>query len=120
MQIITTGHSMELFFDITFIFLLILSLTVNYRMSKKINKLSTQNEYFMRKFVTTLDSHGEDFDKLHRKIDDLGVIIVNDHDRSLLALRELLEPTKPMKSNNWDSVREAFKGPVRIESNERN
>lgn len=41
-------------------------------------------------------------------------------DRHLLALRELLETTKPMKTNNWDSVREAFKGPTRVEINERN
>ena len=38
--------------------------------------------------------------------------------RSLLALKDLLETTKPMKSNNWDSVREVFKGSTRI-ANER-
>ena len=46
--------------------------------------------------------------------------LIEKNDRSILALRELLESTKPMKSNNWDSVREAFKGPQRIEVNERN
>jgi hypothetical protein len=41
-------------------------------------------------------------------------------ERSLMALRDTLETTKPIKSNNWDSVREAFKGPVRNDVNERN
>lgn len=52
-------------------------------------------------------------------LDVLGKI-AEDNDRSFLALRETLSPTKPMKTNNWDSMREAFKGPVRIEANERN
>jgi hypothetical protein len=38
----------------------------------------------------------------------------------LLALRESLEATKPIKPNNWDSMKEAFKGPTRVEVNERN
>lgn len=46
--------------------------------------------------------------------------VVDGIDRSLLALKESQEAAKPMKSNNWDSVREAFKGPVRVEVNERN
>ncbi len=50
----------------------------------------------------------------------LPVLIKTENDRFLLAVRELAEATKPMKTNNWDSVREAFKGPVRIDLNERN
>ena len=42
-------------------------------------------------------------------------------DRSTLSLRKILETTEPIiKPNNWDSVREAFKGPTRVEINERN
>jgi hypothetical protein len=39
--------------------------------------------------------------------------------RSLLT-RDNLDNTKPMKTNNWDSVRNCFKGPTRVEVNERN
>lgn len=39
--------------------------------------------------------------------------------RSMLARQEPLEATKPIKPNNWNSMKEAFKGPVRIEGNER-
>ena len=44
---------------------------------------------------------------------------------SLVAIRELLDANKPinseLKPNNWDSVKEAFKGPTRaIDLNERN
>ena len=46
--------------------------------------------------------------------------IVTKIDRHLSALKELQEPTKPIKPNNWDSVKEAFKGPYRVEINERN
>lgn len=44
----------------------------------------------------------------------------DDIHRSMLALREPLETTKPIKPNNWNSMKEAFKGPSRIEGNERN
>lgn len=29
------------------------------------------------------------------------------------------DPIKPIKTNNWDSVREAFKGPTKVEFSER-
>ena len=40
-------------------------------------------------------------------------------DRSMLAFERNLETTKPMKSNNWDSIREAFKGPTKVDRNDR-
>ena len=105
MQSNTTGHSMETFFDIAFLCLLTYSIIKNVSMSKDIHLIQLENEYFKRKFLLTCD-------ELCVKTDDTN--------RSLLALRDLLEPTKPMKSNNWDSIREAFKGPARVEINERN
>lgn len=42
-------------------------------------------------------------------------------DQSILtAPKDSQDATKPIKPNNWDSMREAFKGPVRIDINERN
>ena len=120
MQSNTTGLSMETFFEIIWIILLLYMCGQNYSMSKNIKILEIEAEIFRRKFITTLDVHGEDFDRLEKQIDSVLNLVKNDNDRSLLAMREILEPTKPMKSNNWDSVREAFKGPARIDVNERN
>jgi hypothetical protein len=39
----------------------------------------------------------------------------NEIHRTMLALQEPIEPTKPIKPNNWDSIKKAFKGPVKIE-----
>ena len=55
---------------------------------------------------------------LSKKIDALPDMLKDEMHRSLLALRENLETAKPIKPNNWDSVKEAFKKPSRIEVNE--
>ena len=52
-------------------------------------------------------------------LSELVTLYQNDNIRSSLALREALETAKPIKPNNWDSVKQAFKGPVRIDINER-
>ena len=95
---------METFFDILFLCLLSYSIYLNTVMFKKVKSIDIENEYFKRKFVLNTDALMSESDQIHR---------------SLLALRETLETAKPIKPNNWDSVREAFKGPVRIEINER-
>lgn len=118
MQSNTTGFSMETIFDITLIIFLIIIFRQNASLSKKIKNLEFESDFFKSKFISTLDVHGEDFDRLEKQIDSVLNLVKNDNDRSLLAMRELLEPAKPMKSNNWDSVREAFKGPTRIEIND--
>jgi hypothetical protein len=105
MQSITTGLSMEIFFNTFQCFLLGYLIARNAVMIKKIKTIELENEYFKRKFTTTCDALLSESDQIHR---------------SLLSTRESLEAAKPMKSNNWDSVREAFKGPVRIEISERN
>jgi hypothetical protein len=74
-------------------------------MSKKVKSIDVENEFFKRKFLNTCDQLLGEIDKNHR---------------SLLVLRDALETAKPIKPNNWDSIKEAFKGPVRVEVNERN
>jgi hypothetical protein len=56
---------------------------------------------------------------IKEKLDEINQVQSEIH-RSTLAPRGSLEATKPIKPNNWDSFREAFKGPVRIDLNERN
>lgn len=45
----------------------------------------------------------------------------SEHRRTLLNFVDHLEATKtPIKPNNFDSLKEAFKGPTRVNRNERN
>ena len=54
------------------------------------------------------------------EIDHSFVALNAEQRRTLLDFKDSLETTKPIKPNNWDSVKEAFKGPVRATINERN
>lgn len=40
--------------------------------------------------------------------------------RILAEQKESLSSARPIKPNNWDSLKEAFKGPCRVTINERN
>lgn len=120
MQSNTTGYSMETFFDIMIVILLIANLALIIIMSKKVESIDLTNEFFQRKFVITIDGQEIQINNLERKLKEIFNQIKDDNDRSLQAILERLDAAKPIKSNNWDSVKEAFKGPVRIELNERN
>jgi hypothetical protein len=120
MQYNIAEHSMETFLEILFILLLFLSVSMNLFMSNKINKLESLYESFI----------DENLEELYVNIDEIMIKTVkiseqlesfhNETCRSLMALRETLETTKPIKPNNWDSIKEAFKAPLRTEVNERN
>ncbi len=56
---------------------------------------------------------------ISEKLQMLPYKIQEDVSRSLLVFRESLDTTKPIRPNNWDSVKEAFKGPTRATINER-
>jgi len=109
----TTGNSMEIFFDLTLIFLLYTSTIMGFVNFKKLYDIKKSHEDLRNEFtelsITLVENFGD--------IDDKIVELSNQNDRSMLALRETLEPAKPMKSNNWDSFREAFKGPTRNDVN---
>lgn len=127
MQSNTTGISMEILFDIIMVFLLAYLVGRNSSMSKKINKMQENLELLQKQNDEIVDSLLGDFEGVEKlcvlmsqKIDSLPDVLKDDLHRSMLALKDIQEPTKPIKPNNWDSVREAFKGPARIEVNERN
>ena len=95
-------------------------------MSRKINKIDSRFEPLYRKnqeiiehIYVEIDGIEKAIVLLSQKTEALPNMIQEDIHRSMLDLREYLKPTPPMKSNNWDSVRAAFKGPTRIEVNER-
>lgn len=84
------------------------------------------------------NSLSENFEQIENKIDNISnkMDIELDHfedeltrvsirieniDRSLQASREAIDSATPMKSNNWDSMKKAFKtSPIKVEINERN
>jgi hypothetical protein len=110
MQSITTGLSMETFFDILILCLLSYSIYQNFAMSKKIKTSAETLDALYENQEILL----KDFGIFHTKVDHF----LSKTDFS--SQEPTHAPTKPIKPNNWDSVREAFKGPVRIEINERN
>lgn len=75
--------------------------------------------FLFEKMKENLDSYieilGENYEELDSKIESLS----NQIDRSLDAMKNIHETTKPMKPNNWDSVKDVFRGPVRVDINER-
>lgn len=101
---------MEIIFYILFLSLLSYSIYLNFVMSKQINisKETLDGLYINQEILL------KDFGIFHTKVDHFL------HKADFSSQEPTQSPTKPIKPNNWDSVREAFKGPVRIEINERN
>jgi hypothetical protein len=82
----------------------------------RVNSLS---DYHHRKY----DHIEKQLSSMHvhlSEVDASFIAFIADQRRTLLAFRDSLETTKPIKPNNWDSVKEAFKGPTRVDVHERN
>ena len=127
MQTNTTGLSMETIFDIMNFALLCSCLVGVISMSKKVNTIDSRFEPLYRKNEQIIEALYGDIEVIEKaivglseKVEALPDMFKDDIHRSLLALRDTLETTKPIRPNNWDSMKEAFKGPTRIEINERN
>ena len=122
MQGNTKGLSMESLLTILMIFLFIASTVCNFVFLVKIMKFKDASSKILVDYPATLKFI---IDRLER-IDDARFRQISTMDknseRHFMELRRLLEtetPMKPNKSNNWDSFREAFKGPIKVEVNER-
>ena len=120
MQSNTTGHSIEIFFATFQLFLIGYLVARNNVLSKKLDALQKNQQILDESLAGDVEGIEKALVHIHERLEAIPNIFKDDIHRSLLPLRESLEAAKPMKSNNWDSVREAFKGPVRIEVNERN
>lgn len=123
MQSNTTGFSMETFFDIMRTCCMAFLAYINFAIYVKVKKFIVSDEIVKNHQAEILESLSVELDEISLKTVKMSAQLNDVQDelhRSSLALRTTQEPTKPMKSNNWDSVRECFKGPARIEVNERN
>ena len=110
---------MEAFFNMIFLVVLFTSISINMVMLKKINILGKKFDFAQRNLLQTLEIQDGYFDRFEKKTDSVLNIFKSDTDRSLQSILERLDAAKPIKPNNWDSVKSAFKGPVRIDVNER-
>lgn len=115
---------MEIFFATIQCFLLGYLLARSTIMSKKINTIDSRFEPLYRKNEEIIEHLCIDLEGIEKavvglseKVDALPDMFKEDIHRSLLTLRDSLETAKPIKPNNWDSVKEAFKGPARVEIN---
>lgn len=111
---------MEIFFVTFQCFLIGYLIARSHSMSKKIDALQKNQTILDESLVGDLEGIEKGLVDLSAKIQTLPDMFKDDMHRSLLSLRENLETAKPIKPNNWDSFREAFKGPARVEINERN
>ena len=110
---------MELIFTTFQMFLIGYLVARSIVLSKKIDTLQENQKILDEQLAGDFEGIEKAIILLSQKIDVLPDTIKEDFHRTSLALRETLETARPIKPNNWDSVKEAFKGPVRIEINER-
>src|SRR5665213_1480117 len=106
---------MEIFLTVLILIAQMLIALSMYGMYREIHEIALHSECFRRKFTTTLDSHGTDFDRLHKRVDTVVELVKYNHDRTLQAIIERLDGKPITPKNNWDSIKEAFRGPVRNE-----
>jgi len=111
----TTGNLMWVFVQYFFVALLFMATVANI-----IYLFTIRN--IINKYPDLIDMITRSQFSIEEKIDDLG----DDNDRHFLALKEQLNETLPKitevpkAANNWESVRAAFKGPTKVDLNERN
>jgi len=74
----------------------------------------------VKKLLNSIPTHICNGEEIKESLTDLLQDIVS-LDNKIQSLSSLASQStqSPMKPNNWDSIREAFKGPVRTEGNER-
>lgn len=111
---------MEIILDVLFLAIFCLLLSSNIAMSKKISELQTNQKILDESLVGDIEGIEKALVSLSQKIESLPNMFKDDMHRFLVEQRESLASTKPIRPNNWDSMKEAFKGPTRVEINERN
>ena len=102
---------METFFDIIKILCFLAILCVNLFVFVLVKDFHEKYRQILESMHIIQDAIVKDVHIFHSKVDTLL-------DRAESLSQEL--PNSPIRPNNWDSIREAFKGPVRVETHERN
>ncbi len=111
---------MEFYFYIIQMIFMAYNVVKNICLSKKIDLLQKNQINLSQSLSDEIEHIYPHIVSIHEKVQAIPSSLKDEINRCLLPMRDSLEGAKPMKSNNWDSVREAFKGPARIDVNERN
>jgi hypothetical protein len=106
---------MELIFDVILFIVISANIGISFSMMGMIDKILHENRDMKNRFEPSQNIIKQDIDlievhiaKLSLQMDALPDIIRQENYRTLLAFKESSEPAKPIKPNNWDSMREAF------------
>jgi hypothetical protein len=99
--------------EVVFIVFFTLILLCNLLLYREFRKISDCKEVIEKVLTQSLKSSKDTLDQCSE-----FKSIIREMNRKIPPQPNQL-PQSTMKPNNWDSVREAFKGPVRAEANER-
>jgi hypothetical protein len=95
----------------------LLNLSCNFFLYKELRRVSCSHES-CENLTTEANEIARrlchDVGRLHDKMSDCGACLSTISD----DIKKADPPKRPIKLNNWDSVREAFKLPQRVEVNE--
>ena len=97
-----------------FIVLSVINFLMNLVCYKALKNISNTSSFSHKKTHEYINDLFEDASDLENKAD----CIINKLNELSLDLQTPQEPIKPIKPNNWESFRKAFKGPMRVDINE--
>ena len=106
---------METILDIILIFACTTSIVTNLVYLFSVKKLNRAADLSLKDIPELRENQSillKDFGIFHSKVDSF----LSKSDQ--LLQEPTISPNRPIKPNNWDSMREAFKGPARVELNE--
>lgn len=109
---------MEQFLDTILVLMLLACFTLTAVLGFIFLKNSKLQHEFQKELVRSIIDQTERYEEAFRYTRNQIDEVTKSFDRSLVALRDSLEPTKPMKPNNWGSMREAFKLPTKVSVDE--
>jgi hypothetical protein len=108
---------MEDFFQLIIFSALVVGIVGNVFFILKTQKIEKAADHILKEYPELLNSLMETFGEVQDKIDHLSDKI---EQIDIALLKKAADAASQTKPNNWDSVREAFKVPTKIEVNERN
>lgn len=105
---------MELFLDYFIIFSFSLSIISNIYFLIKVRSIDKASNKILNEYPHSLNDIQEALLRFENEfIDGLEGIEI-----ALVGLKTPSDSMQPSRANNWDSIREAFKGPIKVEVNE--
>lgn len=96
---------MQAFFEVFAVILAVVTTIINLLFIGRLIDVNNQLEY-----------SSTEFDKQLIELNEIN----KEHHRFLQEVKTYFTPSKPNRPNNWETIRDAFSGPVKVEKHERN